>query len=181
MLLKVGYAQVDGFHPIHLVVGKQRSLAHKFLVGLLQQLLVFSCQLFILAVIHFLYAFKQRFVERYLVLQVGQHRLHFLLNLRQLRGFISLRQSEEHSAHTVQLLAAVLIGNDGVLKSSGVFAFRYFRNLVAGLLDGSLESRQIVFVFNLAEIRCSKRQSTLYQQWILTVGLLTGTERCQHR
>ena len=73
-----------------------------------------------LFVVHLTDTFKERFVKRNLILQRRQHRLHFLLYLSYLRCLVGLRQSEEHTAHTVKQPSTLLKGEDRILERSRI-------------------------------------------------------------
>ena len=168
--LQVGDAQVDFLHTDHLVVRQQGTLAHEVLVDFLQELLVFTLQRVVVAVVDLPDAFEQRLVERDLVLQVCQHRLHLLLYLANLVGFVGLDNGEEHTAYAVECLAALLEGKDGILEGCRVLVLHDLGDFIAFLLDGSLEGGQIVSGLYHAEIRRTKRQGALLQQRVLTLG-----------
>ena len=114
--LQLRDAQIDLLHPRHLVVRQQSTLTHKVLINLLQQLLVLALQCAVVTVVDLTDALEQLLVERYLVLQVGQHRLHLLLYLTHLVGLVGLNDGKEDAAHAVERLATLLEGKDGVLK-----------------------------------------------------------------
>ncbi len=105
-----------------------------------------------LAVVDAAYALEERLVEGYLIRQLGQHGHHLLFYLTQLVGLVGLGQGEEHAADAVQLLAALLQGDDGVLEGGRVGALHYLLDFLAVLLDSLLEGRQVVGRLDLAEV-----------------------------
>ena len=123
-----------------------------------------------LTVIDLTDALKQRLVERNLVLEVGQHGLHLLLYLANLIGLVGLNDGKEHTADTVERLATLLEGKDGVVEGRRILVFYDSCDFVALLLDSRLEGRQIVRDLNLTEVGGSKRQGALLQQRIFTLG-----------
>ena len=180
LLLQFGDAEVDGLHALLLVVGQQRTLAHELLVGFFQEFLVLALKRVFIVFINLTDALEERHVEGNLVLQFGQHRHHFLLNLAELRCFVCFGQGKEHAAHAVEQSSALLVGQDGVLESGRIGIVHDFGNVVAVLLDGCLEGRQIVSGLDLAEVGCSVRQRALLQQGVLLRCLLaTADSRSQ--
>ena len=173
LLLKVGDTQVDGLHPLHLVLRQESTLTHELLIGLLQEFLVLTRQGIVLLVIDLTNTLKERFVERYLVLQFRQHRLHLLLNLTQFGRLVSLRQGKEHTRDTVEQPSALLKRQDGILESRRIFRLHNLRNVLPLLLDSQLKGWQIIRCLNLVEVGGAKGQSTLHQKRILLLGLLT--------
>ena len=156
--MQVGDAQVDSLHALFLIVGQQSTLAHKLLVSLLQEFLVLALKRVMLTVIHLSDAFEERHVERDFVFQLRQHRQHLLLNLAQFGSLVSFGQCKEHTTHTVEQASTLLVSNDGVLEGGRIRTIDDFGNLVAALLNGLLEGRQVVRGLNLTEIRCSVGQ-----------------------
>ena len=156
LLLQVADAQVDLLHASHLVVRQKGTFAHKVLVDFLQQLLVFTRQLVVLFIIHLLDTLEQRLVKRNLVLEVGQHGLHLLLNLAQFVRLVGLGQGKENGGDTCQLTTAVLEGQDGILERCRVLTVHDGLNVVTRLLHSRLEGWQVVRGLNLAEIRRTK-------------------------
>ena len=177
LLLQVADAQVDGFHAFHLVGRQQGTLADEALIDFLQQLLVLARQLVVLLVVDLSDALEECLVERNLVLQIGQHRLHLLLYLANLRRLVGIHQGEECATDMIEQLTAVLEGQDGILESRRVGAVHNFLDIVALVLDSGLEGWQIVSGLNLTEIGSAKGQRTLSQQRILLSVLLAGVKR----
>ena len=121
-------------------------------------------------------ALKERFVEHNLVLEVGQHGLYLLFKLAQFRRLVGLYQGKEYAGYAVEQASALLVGQDGVLEGGRVRAVDNLLYVVALLLDGSLERRQIVGDLNLAEVGGAVRQLALCEQGILMLRLLAGAE-----
>ena len=179
LLLQLGDAQVDGLHALLLLGRQQRALAHKLLVGLFQQLKVLALQRISLAVIDLTYALEEGLVERHLVLQRRQLGHHLLLYLGELGRLVGLGQGEEHAAHVVEQAAALLKSHDGVLEGGRVGIADYLGDIVALLLNGRLEGRQIVGGLDLTEVRRPIGQLTFSEERILTLSLLaTANGRC---
>ena len=176
LLLQVGDAQVDFLHTLHLILGQQRALANEILVDFLEQFLVFALQRIVLFIIDLLDTLEEGFVERNLILQVGQHGLNLLLNLANLRSLVGIHQGEERASDTVEQLATILERQDGVLERSRVRTIHNLLDVLALLLDTSLEGREIIGRLNLAEIRRTKGQRTLCQQRVLARILLAGVK-----
>ena len=118
LLLQVGDAQVDFLHTLHLILRQEGALANEILVDFLEQFLVFALQRIVLTIIHLLDALEEGFVERNLILQIGQHGLNLLLNLANLRSLVGIHQGEERASDTVEQLATILERQDGVLERS---------------------------------------------------------------
>ena len=119
-------------------------------------------------------AFKQGFIERNLILEIGHHGGHFLLNLTELGCLICLGKGIEHTAYTVEQAITLLKGQDGVLERSRILVLNNLRDVITSLLDSCLKGGQIVRGLDLTEIRCSKGHLTLLQQGILALSILTG-------
>ena len=173
LLLKVGDAEINLFHALHLVVGQQGAIAHKALVGFFEQFLVLTSQTLKFAVIDLTDAFEQRLVKRDLVLQIGHHGRHLLLNLCNLGGLVSTGQGIEHTRDMIEQAVTLLKSQDSVLESGRILILNDLRNVVLRLLDSHLEGRQIVCGLDLTEIGCSEGDLTLLQQGILTLSILT--------
>ena len=171
---------VDLLHALHLVVGQEGSFAHKFLVYLFEQLLILALQGIVFVVIDLTDAFEERLIEGYLVLEIGDHGLHLLLDVTYLWRLVGLDNSEEDAAHTVEQTAAVLEGQDGVLEGGRFLAVDNLLDVVALLLDSCFEGRQVVGNLYLAEVGGAERQRALLEQGILVLCLLAGSERHHH-
>ena len=70
---------------------------------------------------------------------------------------------------------ALLEGQNGVLKGSSIRILHNLGNLILGLLDGGLESGQIVRRLDLTEVGGTQEETALLQQRVLALCLLTGT------
>ena len=128
-----------------------------------------------LVVIHLADAVEQSLVERNLVLQVGEHGHHLLLDVAQLGGLVGLGQREEHTAHAVEQPSALLIGHDGILEGGSLLAAHDGGNIFALLLHGSLEGGQVVGRLYFAEVGRAEGQLALLQQRVvLLLCVLTG-------
>ena len=134
----------------------------------------------VLPVVHLSYAFEELCVERDLVLEVGEHGLHLLLDLSYLGRLVGLNDGEEHAADAVEQPSALLVGQDGVLERSRVGAGHDLTDVVARLPDGLLEGRHVVGGLNLAEVGRAEGQVALGEQRVVVLRLLAAHERHHH-
>ena len=160
LLLQISDAKVNGLHTLLLIAGQQRSLAHKLLVGLLQQFLFLALKCFVIAIVNLTNTLEKRHVERDFVFQLCQHRHHRLFYLGNLWRFLCLGQGKEHTTHMVDHATTLFVSKNGVFKCGRIGIVDYRRNFLTLLLNGTLEGRQIVAGLNLTEIGCSIRQFT---------------------
>ena len=135
LLLQVGDGLVNLFHAGHLLVAEQGTLAHKLLVGLLQELLLLARERLVFVVVDGLDALEQLLVEGYLVAEVGQHGCHLLLYLGNLRCLVGTDEGEEDAADAAEGLATLLVGQDGVVESGGFGVADDLLHLLPLLLD----------------------------------------------
>ena len=167
LLLKLGQPQVDGLHALHLLVAEQCTLAHELLVCFLQQLLLLALKRVVLGVVDLTDALEEGFVEQDFVLEVGQHGLHLLLDVADLRRLVGIDKCEEHTRHLVEQSAALLVGQNGVLEGGRLLVLHNLPDVLASLPDGFLEGGQIVRILDLAEVGSVEGQLAVLQQRVL--------------
>ena len=187
LLLQVGNLEVDFLHTLHLLLVEQGTVAHKLLVGLFKQFLVLALQFLEVSVIDLLDALKQWLVEGNLVLQVSEFGQNLLLCLGDDRCLVGLDQGKEDAAHAVKQFAALVVGQDSVLKRCRVLVLDNLLDLVAFLLDGLLQCRQVVLFLNFAEVGSAVGQRALLQQRVVArvlacgeLGHTSGQHHCHH-
>ena len=86
-------------------------------------------------------------------------------------------ESVEDACHSVEQHATLFEGEDGVLEGRLLLVVDNLLDVGTLLLDSSFDSRKIVTLLNLTEIRSSERKVALLQERILTTAARILGER----
>ena len=129
-----------------------------------------------LTIINLTDTFEQWLVERNLIFKFSQHGLYLLFYIAQFWRLVGFHQSKEDARDTIEHPPTLLKGEDGILESGRILVLYNLGYLVAFLLNGSLEGRQIVRGLDLTKVGCTKRQGALLKQRIFTLSIVTSSQ-----
>ena len=133
---------------------------------------------FILLLIDCLHPLEKVIVQRHIHRVLREHRRHLLGHcLHRVIG-IGLHEVVEDTGNLVKGLAGVFHRLDSILECRLVRIGYNGVNLGLGLCNSCLESRKIMFVLDLVELRSTERCGRLSQKRILHVATADKCKRC---
>ena len=152
--LVVTQLAVDFLEGVLLGSSQQGSIAHKLLVVLLGEALLDGIHAQLVGVvIDGFHLDKQAVVHVHAVALCGEHGQQLLRQLLHLGGVVAAAQGIEHAGHLVQDAAAVVQGQDGVLKIGLCRVLDNRIDLGVLLLDTGFYSRLVITVGDFVKRR----------------------------